>query len=97
MLHLQNLAGVALAGELVGEEAMKYGINLYLWADEMSEGLLPVLESLKAMGYDGVEVPIFDLDQSRLRLGRRGKARSPARWLHRRRPRRPGPPRAATR
>ncbi len=41
---------------------MKYGINLYLWADDMREELLPVLESLKRMGYDGVEVPIFDLD-----------------------------------
>lgn len=41
---------------------MKYGINLYLWADDMHDGLLPVLESLKRMGYDGVEVPIFDLD-----------------------------------
>ena len=40
---------------------MKYGINLYLWADDMHDGLLPVLESLKGMGYDGVEVPIFDL------------------------------------
>jgi D-psicose/D-tagatose/L-ribulose 3-epimerase len=28
----------------------------------MHEGLLPVLESLKQIGYDGVEVPIFDLD-----------------------------------
>jgi D-psicose/D-tagatose/L-ribulose 3-epimerase len=41
---------------------MKYGINLYLWAEDMHEGLVPVLESLKRMGYDGVEVPIFDLD-----------------------------------
>jgi len=41
---------------------MKYGINLYLWADDMHDGLLPVLESLKRVGYDGVEVPIFDLD-----------------------------------
>jgi D-psicose/D-tagatose/L-ribulose 3-epimerase len=46
---------------------VKYGINLYLWADGMHEGLLPVLESLKRMGYDGVEVPIFDLDTSRWR------------------------------
>ncbi len=43
---------------------MKYGINLYLWADDMHDGLLPVLESLKRMGYDGIEVPIFDLDRS---------------------------------
>ena len=41
---------------------MKYGINLYLWADDMHDGLMPVLEKLKKMGYDGVEVPIFDLD-----------------------------------
>jgi D-psicose/D-tagatose/L-ribulose 3-epimerase len=41
---------------------MKYGINLYLWADDMHDGLLPVLEKLKRIGYDGVEVPIFDLD-----------------------------------
>lgn len=41
---------------------MKRGINLYLWADHMHEGLLPVLESLKRIGYDGVEVPVFDLD-----------------------------------
>src|SRR5439155_1131123 len=44
---------------------MKYGINLYLWADDMHDGLLPVLESLKRIGYDGVEVPIFDLDLSK--------------------------------
>ncbi len=44
---------------------MKYGINLYLWADDMHDGLMPVLESLKRIGYDGVEVPIFDLDPSK--------------------------------
>lgn len=42
---------------------MKLGVNLYLWADRMHEGLLPVLESLKRIGYDGVEVPIFELDE----------------------------------
>lgn len=41
---------------------MKLGINLYLWSDHMHDGLMPVLESLKQIGYDGVEVPIFDLD-----------------------------------
>jgi D-psicose/D-tagatose/L-ribulose 3-epimerase len=41
---------------------MKLGINLYLWTDHMHEGLLPVLEGLRDIGYDGVEVPIFDLD-----------------------------------
>src|SRR2546423_15107815 len=41
---------------------MKVGINLYLWSDRMTDDLLPVLESLREIGYDGVEVPIFDLD-----------------------------------
>jgi D-psicose/D-tagatose/L-ribulose 3-epimerase len=41
---------------------MKLGINLYLWADDMHDGLMPVLEKLKRIGFDGVEVPIFDLD-----------------------------------
>src|SRR5438445_8597927 len=49
----------------MGGEVMKYGINLYLWADDMHDELLPVLESLKRLGYDGVEVPIFDLDLSK--------------------------------
>ena len=47
---------------------MKYGINLYLWADDMHDGLMPVLEKLKKMGYDGVEVPIFDLDLAKWKL-----------------------------
>jgi D-psicose/D-tagatose/L-ribulose 3-epimerase len=47
---------------------MKYGINLYLWADDMHDALMPVLEKLKKIGYDGVEVPIFDLDQAKWRL-----------------------------
>ncbi len=41
---------------------MKYGMNLLLWTGEMHDGMLPVLESLKTMGYDGVELPMFDLD-----------------------------------
>lgn len=41
---------------------MKYGMNLLLWTGEMHEGMLPVLESIKAMGYDGVELPMFHLD-----------------------------------
>jgi D-psicose/D-tagatose/L-ribulose 3-epimerase len=41
---------------------MKFGLNLLLWTDDLNEQLLPVLENLKAMGYDGVELPLFDLD-----------------------------------
>ena len=38
---------------------MKFGMNLLLWTDHLHDGLLPVLEQLKQMGYDGVEVPMF--------------------------------------
>jgi D-psicose/D-tagatose/L-ribulose 3-epimerase len=41
---------------------MKFGMNLLLWTGDVTDELLPVLEKLKAMGYDGVELPIFDAD-----------------------------------
>ncbi|QEG34300.1 sugar phosphate isomerase/epimerase family protein [Bythopirellula goksoeyrii] len=43
---------------------MKYGMNVLLWIDHLDDSILPVLESLKAMGYDGVEVPLFQLDEA---------------------------------
>src|SRR5262245_19017610 len=41
---------------------MKFGMDLLLWTDRMHDGLTPVLEQLKEMGYDAVEVPIFQPD-----------------------------------
>ncbi|HEX3870139.1 MAG TPA: sugar phosphate isomerase/epimerase family protein, partial [Pirellulales bacterium] len=41
---------------------MKFGMNMLLWTDTVTEAHRPVLEKLKAMGYDGVELPIFDLN-----------------------------------
>ncbi|NQZ70341.1 MAG: sugar phosphate isomerase/epimerase [Lentisphaeria bacterium] len=41
---------------------MQYGMNFLLWTDLMHDGLIPVLENVKSMGYDGVELPIFELD-----------------------------------
>jgi D-psicose/D-tagatose/L-ribulose 3-epimerase len=38
---------------------MKFGMNLLLWTGELNDGMMPVLEQLKKIGYDGVEVPIF--------------------------------------
>jgi D-psicose/D-tagatose/L-ribulose 3-epimerase len=38
---------------------MKFGMNLLLWTGELNNGMLPVLEQLKKIGYDGVEVPMF--------------------------------------
>src|SRR5687768_12195506 len=41
---------------------MKFGMNLLLWTSGVTEEHRPVLEALKKMGYDGVELPIFELD-----------------------------------
>ena len=39
---------------------MKYGMNLLLWTDNLTEEHRPIMEQLKRQGFDGVEVPIFD-------------------------------------
>jgi D-psicose/D-tagatose/L-ribulose 3-epimerase len=47
---------------------MKYGMNLMLWADDMHDGLVPVVDSLREIGYDGVEIPVFDLDLAKWKV-----------------------------
>jgi len=42
----------------------RIGMNLLLWGTEIDPSLFPVLEQIKAAGYDGVEVPIFDTNPS---------------------------------
>jgi D-psicose/D-tagatose/L-ribulose 3-epimerase len=42
---------------------MKFGMNLLLWTGELNDTILPVVEQLKKIGYDGVEVPIFKPDE----------------------------------
>lgn len=41
---------------------MKFGMNMLLWCDGVTEAHLPILKSLKSMGYDGVELPLFSAD-----------------------------------
>ena len=41
---------------------MKYGMNLLLWSGDVNDEHLPMIERLKALGFDGVEVPLFNLD-----------------------------------
>lgn len=38
---------------------MKIGVNLLLWTSRLGPEHVPVLRMLKALGYDGVEVPVF--------------------------------------
>lgn len=44
---------------------MKYGMNMLLWTSDVNEEHFPLLEQLKSYGYDGVELPIFDMDVAR--------------------------------
>ena len=41
---------------------MKLGMNLLLWGTDINESLFPVLDEIKALGFDAVEVPIFNLN-----------------------------------
>ena len=52
---------------------MKVGMNLFLWTDDpVDEAWLPLYERLAAMGFDGVELPIFAPDPEKFAaLGRR--------------------------
>jgi len=38
---------------------MKIGFNVLLWTGHMTDEHLGVLETLKKLGYDGVEIPVF--------------------------------------
>lgn len=40
---------------------MKYGMNLLLWTGDVTEEHFGLLEKIKGWGFDGVEVPFFDL------------------------------------
>jgi D-psicose/D-tagatose/L-ribulose 3-epimerase len=45
---------------------MKFGLNFLLWTgDPTGETYLPLFEKIKKMGYDGVELPIFNLNPDR--------------------------------
>lgn len=50
---------------------MKFGMNLLLWTGELNEQMLPVLEMLKRVGFDGIEVPLFNYDLDYAAWGRR--------------------------
>ena len=41
---------------------MRYGMNLLLWTDMLSDETLPLLDQIKQIGFDVVEIPIFEPD-----------------------------------
>ncbi len=42
---------------------MKYGMNMLLWTTDVTEEHYGILQQLKGFGYDGVELPIFDISK----------------------------------
>ena len=38
---------------------MKIGFNMLLWTTHLVEEQFPLLNQIKKVGYDGVEIPIF--------------------------------------
>jgi D-psicose/D-tagatose/L-ribulose 3-epimerase len=51
---------------------MKLGFNLLLWTTHVVDEHAPLFDRLKATGYDGVEIPVFEGDGAHYaRLGRR--------------------------
>ncbi|MBL7133566.1 MAG: sugar phosphate isomerase/epimerase [Phycisphaerae bacterium] len=41
---------------------MRYGMDLLLWTDVLTDENLPLLDQLKQIGYDTIEFPLFDID-----------------------------------
>ncbi len=41
---------------------MRYGMNLLLWTDTLSDEALPLLDDIKQLGFDAVELPVFEAD-----------------------------------
>ena len=41
---------------------MRYGMNMLLWVDALSDEVLPLLGQIKQIGFDAVEIPIFEVD-----------------------------------
>ena len=39
---------------------MKYGMNMLLWTTDVTDEHAATLEALEKIGYDGVELPIFE-------------------------------------
>jgi len=51
---------------------MKYGMNLLLWTSDVTEEHFPLLENLKTWGFDGVELPVFDMQADKFqRIGKK--------------------------
>ncbi|MBE6428997.1 MAG: sugar phosphate isomerase/epimerase [Planctomycetaceae bacterium] len=47
---------------------MIYSINTLLWSDTVDENLIPIIEQIHAVGYSGIEFPLFGPDLAKCRV-----------------------------
>ncbi len=52
--------GAGVVGRFADRNAMKTGFNLLLWTTHVTQEHGSLFETLKKVGYDGVEIPIFE-------------------------------------
>ncbi len=51
---------------------MRYGMNLLLWLDSLNDDSLFLLDEIKQLGFDAVELPVFEADVKKFaRVGKR--------------------------
>ena len=41
---------------------MRYGMNLFLWTDMLTDEVRPLLDEMKQIGFDAVELPLLEID-----------------------------------
>jgi len=41
---------------------MRFGMNLLMWVDTLDDKALPLVDKIKDVGFDVIEMPVFDLD-----------------------------------
>lgn len=46
---------------------MKFGMNMLLWTADVTEEHFPLIEEIKGWGFDGVELPLFDLNEDKFK------------------------------
>ncbi len=46
---------------------MKFGMNMLLWTADVTEEHFPLIEEIKGWGFDGVELPMFDLNEDKFK------------------------------
>jgi D-psicose/D-tagatose/L-ribulose 3-epimerase len=59
-VRLGYLLSAILCSRLAHPMSIKIGINLMVWSGQIGTRELRLLPTIAAMGYDGVELPIFD-------------------------------------